>query len=279
MNDKCICDEDKAGLLFVYALCYEKADYMPYALHFYEKVCDYEVDFYFPYYKLGQHALMDRAYEAAEYYLQKTLDCFDMNNLQPNEIKLVANLNANLANCLIKMHRLEDAKLCLKNSEKLVEDLPLRSSIAIVIDALEGNEKQVNDHLLQLEWTSPNVYLATKNLVDNIANKCDPTFFVVEVEEANINAFWQFFVDQQDSLIALLKQENYEKFVAMIQEQLSKVFTFMKDGIEVGIEDDKGSYNVIFADFYMKSLDAGYERILALKPAEVKSCFTFTLSH
>lgn len=279
LNDKCVTDGDKAGLLFVYALCYEKVGYKPYALQFYQKVCDYEVDFYLPYIKVGKYALIDGAYEAANYHLQKALVCFDIDNLEQDEIMVMANIYASSANCLIKMHRLDDAKACIENSKTLVENFPLRSSIEIVIDALEGNSDKVNQHLLQLEKEDLRIYQASKNLVDNIYNKCNPTFFVIDIEAEKIKSFWQFFVDKQDTLINSLKQEDYEQFVAMIQEALQKVFTFMNDHIEVGIEDNEGSYNVIFADFYMKSLEAGYQRILSSKPVEVKTCFNFIQSH
>ena len=59
------------------------------------------------------------------------------------------------------------------------------------------------------------------------------------------------------------------------QSSYSEAFPFLEIAPEFAVEPKDGYYEISFADFYMKSLENGYDLLIKACPEEVKDKWTF----
>lgn len=99
------------------------------------------------------------------------------------------------------------------------------------------------------------------------------------MEADKICAFWDWFVANQARLAKLIRDQKTADFFSLVQEKLAEVFPFLDRMPELGIQPEEDSITLTLADFYMVSLEDGYQRLLEACPEALKADWKFEMAH
>lgn len=275
LEKACQNDADMTAWLFFMGLCFDLSGMKEEMLAYYQEANEYGHKFYLPYMKVAKKAYEDAVYDVCEPNYRRAIECLEENILAPQYRTFLGAAYSNLASCLVMMRRYEEAEELLADSKKMLPEQRGREAIEIVLRALEGKKEAVEELMTVLEKEVPEIIDETKKVIDKIYSHTHPTFYAVEIESDKIADFWNWFAKEQETLILYIKNEKYDVFFEKVQSQLAKVFPFLEISPEFAVEPKEGFYEILFADFYMKSLENGYDLLIQACPEEVKEKWTF----
>lgn len=279
LQKSCVTDDDHAAWLFFMGLCLEMANMKEDMLAYYQEAGEYGHKFYLPYLKIAKTAHNDAVFDVAENNYRKTIQCISEDKLDDQKKVILASAYTNYASCLTMMHRYEEAAEALKNSADILPEQKGRAAAEAILAAARGEAEKSQSFTESLAAQSPALYETTKKMVDDILEKKHPQFNRVTIEDGKIDAFWNWFVLNDSILLQRLESEEYDTFSQMIQSKLREVFPFMERNLEFGIEPRGDFYQIIFADFYMVSLEYGYKGLIDAAPESLSKHWVFDIAH
>ena len=279
IEKQCKTEADTIAWLTFMGVCFDMAAMKEEMLAFYQEANAYGHDFYLPYMKVAKKAYEDNVFEVAEENYRNAIKCLEKNMLAPQYRIYLASSYSSLATCLIMMHRKEEAEELLDISKKMLPEQSGREVIEVVLRALEGKTEESEALMQVIEKNYSQAADEVGKVVDKIYKKSHSQFFEIEIEEENIKEFWEWFEESQARLIQYIKKEQLDLFFQNMQPKLGEVFPFMEIDLELAIEQIESGYQITFADFYMKALMSGYEKLIRECPEEVKKIWTFQVVH
>lgn len=275
----CESDADKAAWLFCMGLCFEMAGAKDQMLDCYQQAGQFNHKFYMPYFKVAKNAHIDGVLDVAAENYQMAICCLNDNGLNAQTSKILAALYTNMASCLTMMHRYEEAEEALEEAKYVQSEYPGCSAAEAILKAVKGNKKEALELLERAEKEMPANIGETRNIVEAIINETHPQFYPVNIDANLISEFWNWFSEKQEDLKQRINNQEYNAFFGAMRIQLKKVFPFIKRELEVGIEPLENGFKIVFADFYMTALNAGYDEIINACPDAVLEFWKFDIQH
>lgn len=280
LQAKCKTDADRAAWLFFMGLVFDMAGLEEAMLDCYAEAGEVGHRFYLPYLKLAKSAHNYGAYGQAEKHYLTAIDCLQQGEAGEQTRLVLASAQINLAACLTRMHRFEEAKASLEASEALVPEFPGRSATAAVLYGAMGKWEQADAALVALQAEAPSLYEQTAKVVEEIRKGRFPQFFPVVVSAEAIDGFWAWFAANECTLVEYLEQGKHEEIFARLQPQVKALFPYLERNPDVALRPlEGGGYELTFADYYMTALRDGYTQLIAARPDSLQKFRAFTIEH
>ncbi len=278
LHDSCVMNVDKAAWLFFMGVCYEMAGMREQMISCYQQAGEYGHRFYLPYLKLAKCAHTDAAFEAAEYNYHLAIDCLDEDLDEEKNRVILASVYTNLASCMTMMHRYIEAEQALEISAQLLPVQQGRAATKAILYAAMGDKEKVALYLEELETQAPQMFFTAQKMTGAILSGEHAHFSEVYVDDAEIGEFWCWFAENESSMRQKLVNREFDEVLRMLQIQLSNLFPFVKRDPDLGIEIED-FIEITFADFFMVSLNCGYNKLLDACPEELKLRWKFKIEH
>ena len=275
----CEADADYAAYLFFLGLCFEFSGDKDNMISCYLKSGEYGHKFYLPYLKVAKGAHADAVFEVAEQNYKAAISCYDGTETDAQSKTILASAYTNLASCLTMMHRYSEAEEALAASEEVLPQQQGRDATKAILCAAMGKADEANGLLSEMEAQLPMFAHPTKKMVSEIMGGTHPHFHAVEINNTCIVDFWRWFEANAADFNSQLQSDAYDKFFSTIQAHLKSVFPFMERPCELGIQPTDYGYEITFADFYMVSLQNGYEQLIAACPDSLRQQWNFVIAH
>lgn len=280
MKDRCQTNADKAAWLFSMGVCFEMAGMTEDMVACYTQAEQFGHRFYLPYMKLAKFYQQGCMYDKAEEKFLAAIRCFEGKGPDAQEKRILSSAYASLATCLTMMHRYDEAEAALETSRQLYPGAPGRSAAAAVLYAVRGNRKGMEDSLSVLRQHAPDVYPEVYQMTRRILDGTDELFCPLEPDAQNITAFWNWFREEEAELTALVEEEEYDEVIDDFEEQLARVFPYVKEELRVNILIYKdGGFGLRLPDYFAVSLTHGYQILLDACPEELKEKWKFEVTH
>ena len=274
----CAGDADRAACLFCMGLCFEMAGMKEKMLACYQEAGTYGHRFYLPYMKIAKAAHNDAVFEMAEENYRKAIQC--LLEAEPDEKGkvLLGSAYTNYASCLTMMHRYGEAEAALRKSADILPEQRGREAAEAILAAAEDDAEKAHKYLNMLAKQDLSIYKATEEMVELILGKKHPQFNRVALEDGIVDAFWSWFVSNENILLQAIEKKDYDTAVQMIAPKLKEVFPFMRRDLEFGIEPKGDLYEITFADLFMIGLENGYRELLEAAPRELLARWRFSIA-
>lgn len=276
----CETNADKAAWLFFMGVACEVGGAKEQMISCYQQAGTFGHRFYMPYLKVAKAAHGDAVYEIAEKNYRAAIHCFDGAGLGDQEKIILASAYTNLGNCLVMMHRYEEAAATMDTAEQILPGQRGMDAARALLYAVKQETDKADACLARMEETMPaEVTAETRKMVEAIVKGEHPHFTRQNVEADRVSAFWDWFAANQAQLAKLIRDQKTEEFFPRMQEKLTEVFPFLDRMPELGIQPEEDSITLTLADFYMVSLEHGYQVLLAACPEELKTAWKFEIAH
>ena len=280
IQEKCQTNADKAAWLFFAGLCFEMAGMTEDMVICYSQAAEFHHRFYMPYMKVAKFYQQGCMYDKAEENFLAAIHCFDGKGPDMQEKRIISSAYTSLASCLTMMHRYPEAEEALALSRQLYPEAPGRSAAEAVLYAAQGKTADMEGSLAVLRQHAPEAYPDVQNLTEQILNGTSELFCFLKPEEASVEAFWDWFREEEEELLALLKDEEYDEVIDDFEEQLAQVFPYVKEELRVNIlVYREGGFGLRLPDYYAVSLTEGYRILLQACPEELKETWKFEVTH
>lgn len=279
LQDACVTDADRAAFLFFMGVCNEMDGNREQMLSFYTHANEYGHRFYLPYLKVAKFWLDGRLYDRAEENFRSAINCFSVDELDGRDRLILASAYANLASCLLMMHRYDEAEEAISASRSLYPNMPGRVATEAAFYAVRGDVTKVEASLAALKVHVPNVYDAVKKSTDKILAHTDPLFFAVPVDEEKITEFWNWFAGYEAELAEKLEREECESARRTVSFQLLSTFPFLEEPPYVSLEQTETGYVLELKDMFAIGIIDAYERLLQACPEDIRSRWQFVVVH
>ena len=155
---------------------------------------------------------------------------------------------------------------------------PGRAATEAILHAAMGNAEKAGYYTDIIAVDMPAFYEHTQKMVHDILEKRHPHFSLVELSKDAMDTFWEWFLLNEENLLKKLELNEYDTVFDMIQPKLKEVFPFMERDLEFGIEPRNGFYQITFADFFMVSLEQGYEKLIEIAPKALAEHWGFDIA-
>lgn len=264
LASRCKTDADRAALAFFLGVCCQMGGDEVHMICFYREAVDGGLRFYMPYMKLAKVYQGWVLYDKAAKYYRGAAACFDGRGLGAGEKVILGSAYAGLATCLTMMHRYSDAERTLENSRIICPDGPGRSAVEAVLYAAQGREADAEAALKVLLAHAPQVYEDTRKTVRAILAGTDPIFCPLEPDVQMLDAFWEWFAEQED----LLTEET-------LTGRFNGLFPQAEGALQVKLREN----HVTLPDHYFAALTRLCRELLDQCPAGLRSRWTFEIVH
>jgi len=275
----CETHADRAAWLFCMGLCMEIANMKEQMVSFYQSAGKYGHSFYLPYVKVAKTAHNDAVFEVAEENYAKAIRCLKDCRSGERNNTVLGSVYTNYASCLTMMHRYEEAEEALRCSRQVLPELFGRSAAEAILEAARGNGENALALLARIKEREPMLYDTTAKTVHEILEKKHPHFAPVALAEGWKEAFWDWFVANERTLLKKLEEEDYASVFQMIQTKLKETFPFMERDPEFAVEPRDHWYQVTFADFFTVSLAHAYRELIEAVPPLLDTHWSFETAH
>jgi len=275
----CETDADKAAVLFFLGVYFELSGDREHMAEFYCAANEYGHALPLPYIKAGKYFLELHAYEPAYDQYKGAAQCYTAKGLSDQDKIVLGSVYANLATCLLMTHRYEEAEAAVNTSRGLCADAPGRSAVEAALYALRGDRENLDICLSTLKDHAPDAFEAVKESTDRILSRTDPLFFPVPIEEAKIEAFWDWFAFYSPKLLSLLQQEEYEQAMEPVGSHLLTAFPFLEEAPYIALGKNEEGYVLELHDCYAVGIADAYEKLLAACPQPVLDAWQFAVVH
>lgn len=276
----CESSEEKALLAFLQGLCCEVAGDQMHMFTLYTQAGYHQHRFYLPYLKCARFAHESGQLDIALAEYSKALPLIRELPEGPARTKLLGSALTNTASCLTYMHRYQDAEALLKEARQHGPVARIEAVEAVLLAAMD-REEEMEACLVALAEADDPDYDHILDLVTDIINGQDPHFTPQPMDEAAISAFWQWFAENEASLLALYNQRDEElpaEFTQQLEDHLAPCFPFGHAPVAFGTTEDDGTPELFFfTGSYNRSVNAGYIAIIEACPADVASRWNFTV--
>lgn len=277
LQEKCVTNGDRAAWLFFMGLGFELAGMEAEWIACYRSAGEYGHRFYMPYLKLAKFFQQGCLYDRAEEYYRAAIGCFTGTGLSDGDRRILGSAYTGLATILTMMHRYEEAAAALESSRQLWPEAPGRSAAEAVLYAVQGETDKMECSLSTLQSHAPEVYPSVADMTGRILNGNEPLFCPVDAEEDKITAFWQWFLENRETLEAQLKRDEYPEDLS---ERLNDLFPFGQRELEPEfLREEDGTLRMLLPDYYAVALTWGYEQLLEKCPEELRESWIFETVH
>ena len=279
LKPACQCDADHAAWFFFVGLAFEMAGAKDQMIQMYQQSNQFGHSFYLPYAKVAKAAHADGVFEVAEENYADAIRCLEEGVQDRQSATILASLCTNYASCLTMMHRYRDAELALKKSIAFLQYLPNRAATQAILAAAMKDVEETAKYLRELEQEESAVFSQTKKMTDEILKGEHPHFAAISLTEEQIEAFWNWFGENEEELAEKIKANAHDDAFALLQSQLKGLFPYMQRDPDCAFEQREEQICITFADYFMVSLEKSYQRLMAACPDEYKSRWCFELVH
>ena len=279
LQKRCETDADKAAWLFCMGLVFDMAGVKDAMVDFYQQAAAVGHRFYLPYLKVAKAAHMDGAFDVAAQNYEMGISCLAEMKQEGQVPMILASAYSNYASVLTMMHRFEEAHSALDASMDAMPVLPGRSGTHGVLFAAEGNWTVADAAMEALKSETPMLFEQTEKVVEEIRKGKHPQFFVQEINEEDLAAFWAWFVENEGAVAGCLAANAYTEAFGLVQPQLRALFPFMERDLDSAFQPVEEGIRLIFADYYAVGLRDGYEKLIAACPADLENPWIFEIEH
>ena len=277
LQGKCVSDADRAAWLFFMGVCYEMAGAKQQMLSFYQQANALGHKLYLPYLKVAKTAQADMVLEVVEANYRSAIACLKAAAPSPQNQMILASAHTNLAGCLTMMHRLPEAFAELEVSAQLAPALPGRSGTAAIAHAAAGDIARAGEALVRLQEEAPQMYPQVQASVEKLLAKTHPHFFPQPMEEAEISAFWAWFLGQKALLEEKIAHGDFDGANKLLHSRMAPLFAFSDKAVELALEKKGDTVRLSMADFFSVGLSHGYQQLLDACPEEAKRNWEFAV--
>lgn len=278
----CGCDtaEEKALMAFLQGLCYEVTGNKMGMFGLYTQAGYHGHRFYLPHLKCAKFAHESSQLDIALAEYSKALPLIRELPAGPGRTKLLGSALTNTASCLTYMHRYQDAEALLKEARQTGPVARIEAVEAVLFAAMD-REEEMEACLVALAEADDPDYDHILDLVTDTINGRDPHFTPQPVDKAAIDAFWQWFAENEEHLLALYNERDEElpeEFTSLVCEHMEPCFPFEHPPVELGSTEDDGPPELIFfTNSFNRSVNAGYGTIIDACPADIAGRWNFTV--
>lgn len=280
----CKTPEDEAAWHFCVGLYAEMAGDTIQMIAHYGKANEQNHSFYLPYYKMATYYLSTYDYEKAKENYDKVIQCLQ-GELSEREATILKSAYTNKASCLMMMQFYEEALECLQKAKEFGGETPGILAIEAGLYALFGEKERIKGRLNLLKFMHPLGYQKVEESVYKILERKDPKFFVVPIEQEQIDAFWGWFLEYEEQLREKLDAQEHEAVTEAISEQLLLAFPFVEETPCVDFEENdenegnEEKYVIILKDMYVVAIMHAYKMLLEACPNEILNRWKFKVIH
>lgn len=278
MEKSCSTDADRAAWFFCMGLCCEIDNAQEQMVAFYHKAGQYGHQFYLPNVKIAKAAHGEGSFEFAEEYYVKAIDCLKNAPSDESNRSHLGSVYTNYASCLTFMHRYQEAEEAFKLSKELKPILNGRAREESILASAVGDAHRAKALLETAKAESTYPLRDTEELINDIFEQKSPYFNKIDVPKENIDAFWEWFTANEEQLLFNLRSGQYDAIFQAVQPKLKETFPFMDRDLEFGMEPHEEYCKILFADFFMVSLEHGYSKLLAETPKSLEKNWRFELT-
>ena len=262
---------DRAVWAFFTGAYYEMLGDQEQMASYYKMTIENDPGYYTAYLRIAKKAYTAADYCTAESFYLGGISCFDQGELNEREKAILATCYAELAGCLLMMHRYNESKAALEKSYQIKPMYPERASVEALLFAVNGDKKRVKECISELKQNVPMAYKHTKKSAEQILRKKNPHFFVLETEEDESRPFWEWF-SSCDQELAIAGEDSV---ASALQMRLGNLFPFVERVPKVRVELDEGKGKITFCDGFTRSLTQGYQKLIEACPAEILEHWEF----
>lgn len=277
----CEAAADKALMSFMQGLCCEVSGDMQGMMGHYAQAGWHGHLFYLPHLKIARFVHQEGQLDIALHEYAKGLRLIRELPEGAARTRLLAATLSNIASCLTYMHRYQDAEAALQEARQNGA-VPRLETVEAVLMAATDRADAAEECLAVLAEANDPDYDSIRTLTQEILAQAEPHFYPQPINREGIAAFWQWFTEQEDQLLALYEQRDEqlpEEFVSQIAAQLEPCFPFEHRELEISVHEDDNEPALYFCDGYSRSLAEGFALLFAACPAAVSQRWTFTIEH
>lgn len=273
-------EADKALLCFMQGLCHEVSGNKMGMFSMYTQASNHGHHFYLPHLKCAKYAHESGELDIAlsEYF--KGLNCIQEMPEGPARTRLLGSTLTNAASCMTYMHRYQDAQAALEEARQ-TGPVPRIEAVEAVLLAAMDKEEEMEACLVALAEANDPDYDHIRDLVQAIMDGRDPHFCAQPVNEEAVAAFWQWFAENEEALLALYSQRDEElpeTLTQALDAHMEPCFPFKHAPVEFGTTEDEGVPELfVFTDVYNRSLTEGLNELFAACPADIAGRWAFTV--
>lgn len=275
LEEVCSTDADHAAWCFFVGLGYELLGRAEDMCTFYRQANAYGHGFYMPYMKVakmahddGMHQVAAKDYLTAALLLEKRRDAATTPALAACYLGCAASH--------VMMHQLSEAEAFLQRARDTQPDSRGSAGIAALLHAARGEADAAQDMLAAARRKgelAPDLEAMVRGMVQGT----HPHFAAQPVLAHRIPLWWQRLAEQLETIERLLRAERGEEVFAMMSPQLQSIFPTGMDAPDYGLYMGERGLEVTLCHRFSRTLQAGYEALLAACPEELRARVKFTL--
>ncbi len=262
LNYELMGDEEKMAEYYEKVLASDIALRVPFSFH--------------PYYRTGKFAQRDSECSKALYYYRKALAFYDGIVPDPKAAVNAGQIIYDVATVYLYMHKYDECERFLIWSKTyLPQKHQQRDFVETILCAAQGNTEACQRLLSGLQaFFKSNCEPMVKAILAGI----DPHYCVVPQDRRDYGRFGTIVSQRADELEKLMASGNTESAESIMSELLTEALPFMKRKLDCRMDMAEGCVTVYCKDYYVKTLTAEYEALLAEKPSEL-AMWKFVVVH
>ena len=274
IRECCQCDADTAAWSFLVGFCFELAGKTENMMHCYRASADCGSRYYMPYLKMAAVEHGNAAFDAARQDYSRAIALLQEMPEEQWDGESLASAYTRLASCLTMMHRYREAEESWKKGRSLSRT-PGNTAAGALLYAALGKELPVRMLLEELEEQNRELCTGIRELTAQILDGSHPHFHPIAPDDARLHRFWRWFGEKEGAFSA----QEPEAFAQEIGAQLNQIFPFLEREAQLQLLCSGEEKQLILLDSYAIGLQAGYARLLALRPPELGHHWSFSLGH
>lgn len=271
LQGRCNCNADRAALAFFHGLAFEMVGVTPQMIQWYEKAGQLGHRFFLPHLKLSKAYHNAASYDNARKHYQIAIEYLKASEDPDGEI--LASAYTNLCSCLTMMHLFTEAKKAWEQAQKYPMQ-PGAYAAGAMLYAVLGDKEKLEEMMAILKNRYPAWVKQTQQNTQDVLAHTHPHFNKVPVEPERIQAFWQWFRENEDAF-----DQNVAKILPELAKQIREAFPFLHRPPSFRASKGPKGKQIAFCDFYAVSLHYGYGALLTQCPPDILSRWTFTIIH
>ena len=276
----CKTSEEKTAWLFFMGIAHEAMEQYAQAFLYFTEAKEYEQESSVILQKSADCAYREGLFGVAAYDYREAIRLLEKEPDRHSSALSV--VYASLSLCLTMMHEYQNAEKALRNAEKTDSSSIEAQSARILLYAVHKDfDKATAALYFFLKQPNASDKYGVKQQTDALRSGTNEQFCTIDVENSEINAFWQWFSTRFATYSAILDMNQTEEIAKMTSEisaRLKKVFPFTQHPIRVCAYKNE-AYSFFVSDLYAQALSDGLTRLFAQAPKAIQESVRWIKIH
>ncbi len=233
----------------------------------------YNHRFHLAYHLYADYLYRERRYydEAEKQYTNAIDSLYAYPPMTDGMRHIMGNAYSGIANARIMMHRYDEAKEALRVAEQMgaVPERLLYSQA--LLSAVLHRSAEADRCLNGLNDVSPDTAAELRPEVERILAEKHPQFSVITASTPQLlSAFWQFFLDNEEQMVSLLRMDRRPEASHMLCGRLAAIDPNGQERLLYDIRLEGDEYQFILHARYSATDNALIDQLLAACPPEIR---------